>query len=59
MDKFEITLIIIFAAVFISHPISRSARPNSIASVNLVAGTAIVIFIVYTVYSIIKSKKNS
>lgn len=58
---FEIILIIIFGVVFIMYPIRKggiSAAYNDPHNLTVMAATAILLYVIYSVYSYIKSKRN-
>lgn len=57
---FEIILVIIMGVVLITHPVIKSARPgaNDPHNVAVVGAAAVGIFVIYSIYTFIKSKKQ-
>lgn len=57
---FEIILVIIMSAVLITHPVIKSTRldANDPHNVAVVGAVAVGIFVIYSIYTFIKSKKQ-
>lgn len=57
---FEVILVIIMGVVLITHPVFKGTRPgaNDPHNVAVVGAVAVTIFIIYSIYVFIKSKKQ-
>ncbi len=57
---FESILVIIMLGVLITHPVFKTTRPgaNDPHNVAITGSIAVIIFIIYSIYIFIKSKKQ-